>query len=122
MVLFKIVKKVEEDGAWKIVGGKSTSSFWQVVAADVEIQMPGRGATSQDHYYALLVDLEKYLPAGEFEALADKLKEKGARLGQWTMDEKLVLFKIVKKVEEDGASASDGANLRAHCGRWSRRR
>ena len=82
LVLFKIVKKEEEDGACASVGGKPTSTLWQVVAAEVEIQLPGRGAAAQSHYYNYLKNLAKNVRAGEFDALADKLKIKGSSFGE----------------------------------------
>ena len=85
VALFKIVKKVEEDGATASVGGKPTSTFWQVVAAEAAILIPGRGAAAAcSNYHYILADLAKSLPAGQCDALADKLKVKGSRFGQRT--------------------------------------
>jgi len=58
--------------------------LWEVVAAEVEIQLPGRGAAAQSHYYKYLKNLAKNVPAGEFDALADKLKIKGSSFGERT--------------------------------------
>jgi hypothetical protein len=94
--LFEIGKKVEEDGACASVGGKPTSTLWQVVAAEVEIQLPGRGAAAQSHYYDYLKNLARFeeectrrrtffaknVLAGEFDALAVKLKIKGSSFGE----------------------------------------
>ncbi len=55
-----------------------------MVAAEVEIQLPGRGAAAQSHYYKYLKNLAKNVPAGEFDALADKLKVKGSSFGERT--------------------------------------
>ena len=62
--LFKIVKKVEDDRASAPVGDKHTSTFWEAVAAAVEVQMPGRGARAQGHYRDYRAELAKNLPAG----------------------------------------------------------
>ena len=86
VALFKIVKKVEEDGATASVGGKPTSTLWQVVAAEVEIQLPGRGAAAKRHYDCILADLEKSLPAGQFVSLPTSSRKRGrvmAGSGQW---------------------------------------
>ena len=74
----------------------------------VEVQMPGRGRTAKSHYGEYRAELAKSLPAGEFDDLAGHLKERGSPFGQWTVDENVTLFKIVKKVEQDRASAPVG--------------
>ena len=45
--VFRIVKKVEHDRASAPVCGKPTDTFWEAVAAVVEVQMPGRGANKE---------------------------------------------------------------------------
>ncbi len=83
VALFKIVKKVEEDGASASGGGNQTSTFWQVVAAEAAILIPDRGAAAAcSHYHKYLADLPKSLPAGQFDALAHKLKVQGSRFEQ----------------------------------------
>ena len=73
--LYKIVKKVQDDRASAPVGDKHTSTFWEAVAAAVEVQMPGRGARAQGHYRDYRAELAKNLPAGEFDDLAGHLKK-----------------------------------------------
>jgi hypothetical protein len=105
LALARIVKKVE-DGA---VDGTSTGPFWESVETDMEAEKvrPGTKASALSaHHSAFVADLMNHLPAGQFKALAGKLRTPGSRAGLWTENQNLSLARIVKKVEDGAADGT----------------
>ena len=108
MALVRIVKHVEDFTE----DGRPTVNFWELVETEMETEQVCPDTRVKDlshHYYVFVVDLEKHLPPGQFEGLADKLKTKGSGGSQWSESQNLALVRIVEHVED--LAAGDRPNV-----------
>ena len=103
MLLIELVEQVGRDD-WK--DGRPMGASWKLVEAAAKTRnvLTGRKEESmRERYSRIVANLEKHLPAAEFESLAgDKLKENGSRLSSWLQDDTVLLVELVKQVEQEG--------------------
>jgi hypothetical protein len=101
------VELVEQVGQEARKDCKPMGATWQLVEAAVKAQnvLIGRTAKAMCQRYNIFVrDLEKYLPAEEFESVAGEHKKRGAKghCHAWRENDTVLLVELVQQVGERG--------------------